>query len=90
MGGAADLPGFDKQQLKKAARSLLKYVGEQQQSGPAQLLDDDELLHLVIALKKVRWCVVGLWRAGRVQLAVRHSTARPRRAARAAGVTHPS
>lgn len=47
-----DLPGFDKQQLKKAVKSLLKYVGEQQESGPAQLLEEDELLHLVVALKK--------------------------------------
>lgn len=47
-----DLPGFDKQQLKKAVKSLLKYVGEQQESGPPQLLEEDELLHLVVALKK--------------------------------------
>lgn len=47
-----DLPGFDKQQLKKAVKSLLKYVGEQQESGPPQLLDEDELFHLVLALKK--------------------------------------
>ena len=47
-----DLPGFDKQQLKKAVKSLLKYVGEQQESGPAQLIEEDELLHLVVALKK--------------------------------------
>jgi hypothetical protein len=57
-GGAADTPGFDKGQLKKAVASLLKFVGEQQESGPAQLLDDDELFHLVIALKKV-WLVAG-------------------------------
>lgn len=47
-----DLPGFDKQQLKKAVRSLLKYVGEQQDLGPAQLIEEDEILHLVVALKK--------------------------------------
>lgn len=47
-----DLPGFDKQQLKKAVKSLLKYIGEQQEQGPPQLLEEDELFHLVVALKK--------------------------------------
>lgn len=45
-----DFPGFNKSQLDKAISSLLKYVGDQDKSN--QLLDDDELFHLVVSLKK--------------------------------------
>lgn len=45
-----ELPGFNKQQLDKAVASLLKYVGEQDNSN--QLIEEDELFHLVVSLKK--------------------------------------
>jgi ribosome biogenesis protein UTP30 len=46
----AELPGFNLAQLDKAINSLIKFVGEQDR--PAQLLEDDETLHLVVALKR--------------------------------------
>eukprot|EP00877_Chromochloris_zofingiensis_P012584 jgi/Chrzof1/757/Cz01g27160.t1 len=45
------LPGWRKEQVDKAVASLLKYIGEQQQN-TNQLIEDDELLYLLVALKK--------------------------------------
>lgn len=47
----AQLPGFSAAQLDKAVASLLKFAGEQAAAAPS-LLDDDELLHLVVSLKR--------------------------------------
>lgn len=46
-----ELPGWNTAQVDKAAASLLKYVGQQREKAP-QLLEDDELIYLSIALKK--------------------------------------
>lgn len=45
-----ELPGFNRKQLDKAIASLLKYVGEEDKSN--QLLEEDEVFHLVVSLKK--------------------------------------
>ncbi|KAF8070870.1 RSL1D1 [Scenedesmus sp. PABB004] len=45
-----ELSGFSREQLDKAVASLLKFSGAQDRS--SQLLEEDELLHLVVALKK--------------------------------------
>lgn len=50
MTAPADLPGFSAAQLERAAASLLKFVAGKDCS--RELLDDDELLHLVVALKR--------------------------------------
>jgi ribosome biogenesis protein UTP30 len=45
-----ELTGFKSQQLQKAVSSLLKYVGDADKS--TQLLEEDEVFHLVVSLKK--------------------------------------
>ncbi len=47
----AAFPGWKPQQAEKAATSLLKWVGEQHAIANA-LIEDDELLYLLVALKK--------------------------------------
>lgn len=44
------LPGLDQEQVLKAARSLLKYVGQQQEQSK-QLLEEDEVIYMLLALK---------------------------------------
>lgn len=44
-------PGLRQDQLQKAVKSLLKYVGQQQDKS-AELIAEDELLYLQLALKK--------------------------------------
>lgn len=46
---AAELPGFSPAQLDKAVASLLKFAGGAPRTS---LLEDDELLHLVVSLKR--------------------------------------
>ena len=51
---AADvrLPGYTEQQVQRAVASLLKFVGDQK-SKANELFDDDEMLSIQIALKKM-------------------------------------
>ncbi|KAK9843779.1 hypothetical protein WJX81_005938 [Elliptochloris bilobata] len=44
-------PGLSEDQLKKAVKALLKHVAKQH-AGAKELFEDDELLHLIVALKK--------------------------------------
>lgn len=46
------LQGWNETQLQKAVASLLKYIG-QQQAESKQLLEDDELIYLIVQLKKI-------------------------------------
>lgn len=46
------LPGYRHPQVLKAAKSLLKFIGQQQDVSNS-LFEDDELLYLVIALKQM-------------------------------------
>jgi hypothetical protein len=46
------LTGWREEQVQKAATSLIKFMGQQQEARN-DLLQDDELLHLVISLKKM-------------------------------------
>ncbi|GFR47144.1 hypothetical protein Agub_g8834 [Astrephomene gubernaculifera] len=46
------LPGWKAQQVKKAAQSLLKYVGEQKEKANS-LFDEEEVFYMQIALKKM-------------------------------------
>eukprot|EP00887_Chlorella_sp_A99_P005117 scaffold25.g5117.t1 len=50
---AAKLQGLSEEQVHKAVKALLKYVGTQKEKSTNLLEDEDELLYLVIALKKV-------------------------------------
>jgi ribosome biogenesis protein UTP30 len=46
------LLGLQEPQLQKAVASLLKYIGKQKEE-TKQLIDDDELIYLIIQLKKI-------------------------------------
>lgn len=47
------LPGYKHGQVLKAAKSLLKFIGHQQDASKSLFNEDDELLYLVVALKKM-------------------------------------
>lgn len=53
--GATSVPlaGLDEQQIKRAAASLKKFVGNHKQESNNLLEDDDDLLYLQISLKKM-------------------------------------
>ncbi|GIL44408.1 hypothetical protein Vafri_1884 [Volvox africanus] len=50
--GDVKLPGWKPQQVKKAVLSLLKYVGQQKEKANT-LFDDDEVIYMQLALKKM-------------------------------------
>lgn len=52
---AADvkLPGWREQQVRKAAQSLLKYVGQQREKSKSLFAEDEEFFYLLLALKKM-------------------------------------
>ncbi|KAK9809197.1 hypothetical protein WJX72_011165 [[Myrmecia] bisecta] len=49
---SSSLPGFQVDQAKKAVAALLKYIGKQHEDAN-DLLEEDEMIYLLIALKKI-------------------------------------